>query len=134
MEDILIDITDFIDDESIKEEYYEIIKDCYNNIYSKPITPSNITIYIVYLMKFMETYSEVSNIDKKKFLIFILKKFVEFNISDKEEIKIFNSFIDNILPNMIDTMISVDNKEIIIKNKNYNNNLFKKIFKCFCCE
>ena len=120
MDDILIDIADFVNDDKISVDEQNAIRELYNSIYSKQIDSSNIVSYVVLLMKIINSHKNIENIDKKKFVIFVLNKFVEFNITDENEAYIIKMFINNILPNMIDTMISIDNKEIIIKTEGGN--------------
>jgi|UniRef100_A0A6C0E1P2 hypothetical protein len=133
MDDILIDIADFVNDDKISVDEQNAIRELYNSIYSKQIDSSNIVSYVVLLMKIINSHKNIENIDKKKFVIFVLNKFVEFNITDENEAYIIKMFINNILPNMIDTMISIDNKEIIIKTENYVFTLCQRLRKMFCC-
>jgi hypothetical protein len=133
MDDILIDIADFVNDDKISIDEQNAIRELYNSIYSKQIDSSNIVSYVVLLMKIINSHKNIENIDKKKFVIFVLNKFVEFNITDENEGYIIKTFINNILPNMIDTMISIDNKEIIIKTENYVLTLCQRLRKKFCC-
>jgi hypothetical protein len=133
MDDILIDIADFVNDDKMSVDEQNAIRELYNSIYSKQIDSSNIVSYVVLLMKIINSHKNIENIDKKKFVIFVLNKFVEFNITDENEAYIVKTFINNILPNMIDTMISIDNKEIIIKTENYVLTLCQRIRKKFCC-
>ena len=133
MDDILIDIADFVNDDKISVDEQNAIRELYNSIYSKQIDSSNIVSYVVLLMKIINSHKNIENIDKKKFVIFVLNKFVEFNITDENEAYIIKMFINNILPNMIDTMISIDNKEIIIKTENYILTFCQRLRKKFCC-
>jgi hypothetical protein len=133
MDDILIDIADFVNDDKISVDEQNAIRELYNSIYSKQIDSSNIVSYVVLLMKIINSHKNIENIDKKKFVIFVLNKFVEFNITDENEGYIIKMFINNILPNMIDTMISIDNKEIIIKTENYILTFCQRLRKKFCC-
>lgn len=133
MDDILIDIADFVNDDKISVDEQNAIRELYNSIYSKQIDSSNIVSYVVLLMKIINSHKNIENIDKKKFVIFVLNKFVEFNIRDENEGYIIKMFINNILPNMIDTMISIDNKEIIIKTENYILTFCQRLRKKFCC-
>ena len=133
MEEILIDIVDFVNDDKISTEEQNAIRELYNSIYSKEIDTTNIVSCVVLLMKIINSHKNIDNIDKKKFVIFVLLKFVELNVTDENESFILKTFINNILPNMIDTLISIDNKEIIIKTENYVYTLCEKIKKQFCC-
>lgn len=133
MSEILIDIIDFINDDKMTPDEQNAIRELYNSIYSKNVDSTNIVSYVVLLMKIINSHKTISNIDKKKFVIFVLQKFVELNISNEAEAQILNDFINNILPNVIDTMISLDNKEIIIKTENYVLTFCEKIKNKLCC-
>ena len=93
MDDILIDIADFVNDDKISVDEQNAIRELYNSIYSKQIDSSNIVSYVVLLMKIINSHKNIENIDKKKFVIFVLNKFVEFNITDENEAYIIKMFI-----------------------------------------
>jgi hypothetical protein len=133
MDDVLIDIAEFINNDNITTDEQNAIRELYNSIYSKQIDATNIVSYVVLLMKIINTHKTVPNIDKKKLVIFVLLKFVELNITNEDEANILKMFINNILPNMIDTLISIDNKEIIIKAENYVKTFCQKIKTKLCC-
>ena len=77
-------------------------------------------------MKIVATFDKIKNADKKKLVTFVIKKVVEVNIKDENEIQMLNLFIDNILPNVIDTMCSIDSGKIII-------NQTEQIMNSPCC-
>lgn len=133
MDDVLIDIAEFINNDNITTDEQNAIRELYNSIYSKQIDTTNIVSYVVLLMKIINTHKTVPNIDKKKLVIFVLLKFVDLNITNEDEANILKMFINNILPNMIDTLISIDNKEIIIKAENYVKTFCQKIKTKLCC-
>jgi len=133
MTEILIDIIDFVNDDKMTADEQNAIRELYNSIYSKKIDSTNIVSYVVLLMKIINSHKNIANVDKKKFVIFVLQKFVEHNITNPDEAQILNNFINNILPNVIDTMISLDNKEIIIKSENYVSTFCQKIKNSLCC-
>ena len=111
--DLLFDIIDFVDP-SITEDEYETIKIMYKSIYKNEINSTNIISQIAVLMKIVASFDKIKKTDKKKLVIFVIKKVVEVNIKDFNEIQMLNLFIDNILPNVIDTMCSIDSGKIII--------------------
>lgn len=111
--DILFDIIDFVDP-SITEDEYETIKIMYKSICKNEINSTNIISQIAVLMKIVASFDKIKKTDKKKLVIFVIKKVVEVNIKDGNEIQTLNLFIDNILPNVIDTMCSIDSGKIII--------------------
>ena len=110
---ILFDIIDFVDP-SITEDEYETIKIMYKSIYTNEINSTNIISQIAVLMKIVASFDKIKKTDKKKLVIFVIKKVVEVNIKDENEIQTLNLFIDNILPSVIDTMCSIDSGKIII--------------------
>ncbi len=123
--DILFDIIDFMDP-SITEDEYETVKIMYKSIRANDINSTNIISQIAVLMKIVATFDKIKNADKKKLVTFVIKKVVEVNIKDENEIQMLNLFIDNILPNVIDTMCSIDSGKIII-------NQTEKIMNSSCC-
>jgi hypothetical protein len=132
MEDIIKTINDFISEDvnqTITKSQENDIINFFKDIESHSINISNITDYVISLMKIIETIDKVKGVDKKKLVIFIIKKIVDKNIDDNYEREILFYFIDNMLPNVIDTIISIDKKKIII-SVNKAKSLFKKIFSC----
>ena len=123
-DDILLDIIDFVDPSITKEEY-DAVKTMYNSIYSNNINSTNIVSQVVILMKIASTLEKIKKTDKKKLVIFVIRKVVDLNITDKNELQILNLFIENILPNVIDTMCSIDSKTIMINES-------EKIIKTCC--
>ena len=118
MEEIILDIAEFIDDNDGdgKNLDKEAIRILFNSISSKKINSENIISQSIYLMKIVDTFKNISGVDKKKLVILILNKVIDLNIvSNIEEKEMLHSFINNILPNVIDMMISIDKKEISIK-------------------
>ena len=122
--DVLLDIIDFVDPTITKDEY-DAVKIMYNSIYSNNINSENIASQVVILMKIASTLEKIKKTDKKKLVIFVIRKVVNLNITDKNELQILNLFIENILPNVIDTMCSIDSKNIMINES-------EKIIKTCC--
>ena len=116
---------DFNDDQKMA------IKELSDIIFSKNIDINNIINYIVLLMKVVDTYKDISNIEKKHVVLFVINKYIQ--TKEVDNIEILKSFIDNILPNVIDTLILVDNKEIVIKTDNYKKSFCSKIKDKLCC-
>lgn len=133
MEDFLIDITEFIDDGNIDESCYDAIRTLYNSISGKEINSGNIMNYIIYLMKIIDTFNNVNNTDKKKLVLFVINKFIDINISEENEVAVLKGFVSNVLPHLIDTLVSLDNKEIIIKTENYIRTTWEKVKRLCCC-
>ena len=68
------------------------------------------------LMQIVEKYPKISGTQKKSLVIQVLKKFV-IDQSDGDTENALLLFIDTFLPSVIDTIISVDVKDIVINIK-----------------
>lgn len=117
-DDVLLDIIDFVDS-SITPEEYNAVRSMYNSIYDKNIDSTNIISYVILLMKIVSSFKNIENFDKKKLVIFVSQKFIQFNITDPDESVILISFVQNVLPNVIDTLCSIDSKKIMINAEKY---------------
>jgi hypothetical protein len=67
-------------------------------------------------MQIVEKYPKISGIQKKSLVIQVLKKFV-IDQSDGDTENALLLFIDTFLPSVIDTIISVDVKDLVINIK-----------------
>jgi len=90
-----------------------------------PLTKENITTIVINLMQLVEKYPDLTGEQKKLLVIHVIKKFIK-DITDKEEEEVLLTFVDIFLPTLIDTLVSVDKKEILIKIK-------KNFSSCFPC-
>ncbi len=132
-DDIILNIDDILNGSDLDNTYKDIVCDVLNDICNHTITTQNICSYVVYLMKIIDTYPELQNDDKKKIVIFILKKVIELNVFDNTELSLLNDVVDKTIPNLIDTFILIDNKEIVIKTRNYVKSLWDKILDGIVC-
>ena len=103
---------------------YEDTKEIFEN---KEITSSNILTFVVSLMQIVENYDDLSGIGKKEVVIEFLNKIVEEKINDEKDLDNTKFLISTTVPVFIDTIISVDKKELKIKTEKF----IKKICKCF---
>jgi len=114
-----------IDDTRIFDRMIEKIKASLNG---NKLTNANIGSLVILTMKTIETYREFSGSKKKAIVLYIIQKvaydqYNEYvktaNLSEEEskELQDIISFTELFLPVMIDTMISIDKKEIVIKLK-----------------
>jgi len=89
------------------------------------LTTINIIQVTTYLMQIIEKYPKLKGSERKEIILEVLIKYAKTNLSeeDYEEIK---PFIDITMPIIIDTIISVDSKEIVIQTK-------KCLISCFTC-
>jgi len=106
--------------------------DSLNKIYeslslvSNDINTSNIIQLTINLMRIIEKYPNLTGTQKKETIIYVLKKVIKDNLDNDETKQNLLFFIDTFLPYVIDTIISVDKKEVVIKIK-------KGFKKCFTC-
>jgi hypothetical protein len=105
----------------------DLINKLYNTISDKKLSITNVTIITASLMQIVQKYDVVNGYEKKAIILHVLKKLIDETIDDKEEKTSLLIFIDLFLPSVIDTIKSVDIKEIYIKNQKH----LKKFF--FCC-
>lgn len=114
----------------------EAFKQLYDNaeemVKAQALTTSNIINVVVNLMIIAERFSHMTGLQKKGYVIQVLRLVVEKNVTDsKEEILMF---IDNVLPSLIDTMISLDRKEVQIKVQGCLSWVKEKMCSSGCCN
>ena len=103
---------EIINDYSINKLYESICVIAVN----KKVTTINIVMIATNLMQIVEKYPKISGTQKKSLVIQVLKKFV-IDQSDGDTENALLLFIDTFLPSVIDTIISVDVKDIVINIK-----------------
>lgn len=103
---------EIISDYSINKLYESICM----ILVDKKVTTINIVMIATNLMQIVEKYPKISGIQKKSLVIQVLKKFV-IDQSDGDTENALLLFIDTFLPSVIDTIISVDVKDIVINIK-----------------
>lgn len=91
----------------------------------KKVTTVNIVLIATNLMKIVEKYPDLHGTQKKSLVIHVLKRFVVDHLDGEEESSLI-LFIDMFLPSVIDTIVSVDKKEIAVK-------IGKGLKACFPC-
>lgn len=108
-------------DSSIENDYKEIVDNLVYHIKillnDFKINNKNILYILVELMKFIDNFN-IENLDKKKLIIYCLKKFIYQNtdcVENKSEIK---TLIDTFIDDLIDISISIATKKIKLKRKN----------------
>ncbi len=94
----------------------------------KKIDNTNVILITTNLMQIVEEYPGLKGEQKKTLIIDVLKRFVIDNLNDTEETFVL-TFIDSVLPYVIDTIISVDKKEIAVKMKKSFKVCFPSCFK-----
>lgn len=109
----------------------ELINKLYSSLTNiakgEQITTLNIVLISTNLMQIVEKYPNINGEQKKALVIQVLARFTNDTLSGDDKIGVM-LFINTFLPDIIDTIISVDKKQIII-------NIRKTFKSCFpCCK
>ena len=99
---------------------YDSLKDIVNG---SDITTDSIVDITINLMQIVEKYPKIKGFQKKSLVLHVLKKFINEHLDGKNS-ELILSFVNIILPSIIDSIIAVDGKKIVIHARS----LFK-----FCC-
>jgi len=93
---------------------------------NKKIEADVILSIVVTLMQIVDRYPDLKGIEKKLVVIGVLIRYVEENVEDEKTRGDLIMFINLVLPNVIDTFIAIDRRELKIKTE-------KCLRKYFCC-
>lgn len=93
---------------------YNEIKDVIKN---GELTRSNVVFILLTLMKSVEKFKNITGIQKKAIVLDVLNTFIDENISDLTEASELKLLVQLTIPSLIDTLVSIDTKEIKIKLK-----------------
>jgi len=88
---------------------------------SDVLTPLNITMALLSTMQIIERFPKLKGKEKKEIVLHAIRKYVNHHPSS-------NSVDLNLIPSMIDTMVSLDKGEITIKINT------ESCLKCFGCS
>jgi hypothetical protein len=86
-----------------------------NIVGDRTVDRENVVGIALALMQLVENYREVKGPQKKELVLHVLKLFIEDTISNQSEAKLVTGVIELTLPTVIDTIVSVDKKELKIK-------------------
>lgn len=85
------------------------------------------------LMQIVENYKTISGVQKKMVIVKAMNKVADELLSDESPYKVtVLDVINNAMPIFIDTLVSVDKREIRIKINSWIN-WIKETFCCCCC-
>jgi hypothetical protein len=120
-----------IDTELVTDLYFKRALDSFydeaKNIVKKyDYSEQDMTRILIELMQLVEKEIKLSGLGKKFLVLSLLEKLInDLNEENKEELKVL---VTNILPEIIDTLISIDKGKIVINKNRKDNSEFK-----FCC-
>ena len=107
----------------IVEKVYQDLKQIVGD---KKLNTTNIVSITINLMQIVEKYPKLDGQNKKNIVIYVLKEFTKDYITDTDTQCSLLLFIETFLPSIIDSLVSVDKKEITI-------NITKGLKSCFSC-
>lgn len=110
--------------------------DSINRLYNKleeilgenKLSCDNLISVVVLLMQYVETYKELKGEEKRNIIIRVLKRFIADKIGNEEGAYDINLLIKTTLPDIIDSLVAVDKKQLVIKTQKNVKNLFS------CCN
>ena len=111
----LNDINLIVNNESI-QRISNMLYDNIDMVQYRTVDPINITPLCVKLMKMISSYTDISGKDKKHIVLQTIKRIVNETVPEANRYFI-DPIIDATLPIIIDTLISVDKREIQFKLK-----------------
>ena len=82
------------------------------------------------LMQLVESYEDVKGKQKKELILHVMSLLVSDTVSDKQEAEIVKGVIRLTLPVVIDTIVSVDKKELRVKLRKG----FRSLLACCGCD
>lgn len=121
-----------LQDENIIVNIVESLYNHLKTIYSNKITATNIVTITSEIIQITEKYKGLTGMQKKLIVINVIKKIVNSQIGDKEELGAINLIIDFTLPAIIDNLISAINGEFAFTapNKEKSKQCIKNLFCC----
>lgn len=75
----------------------------------------NVVIIVVNLMQIVETYNDVSGIQKKAVVIEVLNRVIDYQIKDETKASTLKTIVQMTIPSVIDIFVGIDKKDIHIK-------------------
>lgn len=109
-------------DSYIDKLYTEIM----NVIEKNNIEITDIVGVTINMMKIVDKYKNINGVQKKNLILHILGKLIDDKIEDEQLVNNLKFIINMTMPFVIDTFISIDKRELIIKMK-------KRCSKYKCC-
>ena len=96
---------------------------------SGKVTSGNVVTVVVNLMQLVDKYPDLSGHQKKGVILHVLNVVIDEQVDDDEQAGQLKLLVQMTLPTVIDTIVSVDKKELQIKVTKG----LKKFCSCFSC-
>ena len=107
------------------EKLYEELKQI---LAGAKLNASNLTVILVNLMQILETYPKLTGPQKKEVILAAINMLIDDQNDNVEDAETLKLLVKMTLPNLIDTLVSIDKKQINIKLKRMTSYIFAS-----CC-
>lgn len=107
------------------EKLYEELKQI---LAGTKLNASNLTVILVNLMQIIETYPKLTGPQKKEVILGGINILIDDQNDNVEDAEILKLLVKMTLPNLIDTLVSIDKKQVNIKLKRLTSYIFAS-----CC-
>ena len=92
------------------------------------LNTSNLTVILVNLMQIVETYPKLTGSQKKEVILAAINMLIDDQNDNVEDAETLKLLVKMTLPNLIDTLVSIDKKQLNIKLKKFSSYIFPS-----CC-
>lgn len=92
------------------------------------LNTSNLTVILVNLMQIVETYPKLTGSQKKEVILAAINMLIDDQNDNVEDAETLKLLVKMTLPNLIDTLVSIDKKQLNIKLKKFSSYIFSS-----CC-
>ncbi len=95
------------------------------------LNTSNLTVILVNLMQIVETYPKLTGYQKKEVILAAINMLIDDQNDNVEDAETLKLLVKMTLPNLIDTLVSIDKKQLNIKLKKFSSYIFSS---CCCTK
>lgn len=96
----------------------------------RTVDRENIVEIALALMKLVEHYPDLKGPQKKQLIIHVLNTFIADTVADPTEAELIEGIVKFTLPALIDTVVSIDKKEVQVKVRKG----IRKLLSCCGCD
>lgn len=116
----------------IDDDIFDLYEQLEQIVKTKQINPINLIEITIDLMKIVEDVKGISGKQKKDLIIETLEKFINEKVSDEKEREELLFIVKNVVPSVIDTVVSIDLGELSVKFNKLWKRIRANIKKLFC--
>ena len=116
----------------IDDDIFDLYEQLEQIVKTKQINAINLIEITIDLMKIVEDVKGISGKQKKDLIIETLEKFINEKVSDEKEREELLFIVKNVVPSVIDTVVSIDLGELSVKFNKLWKRIRANIKKLFC--